>query len=437
MNFPKDFLWGSATSSYQIEGAAYEDGKGESIWDVFCRQKGTIQDGSNGDVACDHYHKYKDDVKMMKEMGVKAYRFSISWPRIFPEGTGKVNQKGLQFYSDLVNELLDHDIEPWITLFHWDLPQALQEKGGWVNEQIPEWFAEYTRVVVETLGDRVNKWITLNEPFIFCFLGYGLGVHAPGHKNMSEYFVTYKNAMVAHGKCVEQIRALELEANIGISNCWLWVDPLNEEHVEAAWMMDYLHNRSYFDPILLGDVRPLFADVLREHGISFSQEEKELISAPIDFVGLNYYQRMMAERLTEGEHPARLVPTQGDIIGRTDMGWEIYPDGLRKILHILKTEYKNIPVYITENGSAWKDELVDGCVHDDKRTEFLQLHLKAVEDSINSGCDARGYFAWSFMDNFEWAYGYTQRFGLTYVDYQTQQRYFKDSAKWLMKLIKE
>lgn len=433
--FPKGFVWGAATASYQIEGAAAEDGRGESIWDRFSHTPGKVTNGDTGDVACDHYHLYKEDIKLMKSLGVMGYRFSIAWPRIMPSGTGKVNQKGLDFYNRVVDELLAVDIRPFVTLYHWDLPVELHDKGGWTNRDIAGWFSDYSVVVAKSLGDRVRDWITLNEPWCTAFLGYDTGDHAPGIRNHRLAVQAAHNTMLAHGMGMQAIRAVaEHPARVGITLNMGYNLPATDSDAdrEAA-------ERSV-DPVYEWFVIPIFkghySERLLEYPGTYWPEVKSgdmaIISSRNDFLGLNYYTptRISGEggvikvvRLPNAEY--------------TEMGWEVEPEGLYRILLKLSHETKGaVPIYITENGSAFTDvQSSDGRIRDVRRSAYLKGHLEAAQRAIAEGVDLRGYFEWSLIDNFEWAYGYTKKFGLVSVDAHTQERVVKDSGYFYRDII--
>ena len=437
--FPKDFVWGAATASYQIEGAWNEDGKGESIWDRFSHTPGCVQDGDTGDIACDHYHRWHDDVKLMKELGLKAYRFSIAWPRILPEGCGKINRAGIDFYNRLVDALLGEKIEPWVTLYHWDLPQVLQDEGGWASRMIVDAFVEYADVVSRALGDRVKNWITLNEPWVSAFVGYEHGRHAPGHTNLNEAIAASHHLLLSHGQSVPVIRANSPKSNVGITLNLTPQEPASPSMADrkaATWVDGYI-NRFFLDP-LVGRGYP--QDIVTGFGkpMDFIQPgDMDTIAIPVDFVGVNYYTRNIAraENVSEEENEPRTV-FRGDEI--TEMDWEVYPKGLYNILGRLYFDYNFPAIYVTENGAAFPDKVSpNGQVDDPARLSYIKHHLEMVSQAIDAGTPVRGYFAWSLFDNFEWAFGYSKRFGVVYVDYQTQQRIPKSSAKWYAQKIAE
>jgi beta-glucosidase len=442
--FPASFVWGAATASYQIEGAWNEDGKGLSIWDVFSKTPGKVFNGDTGDVADDHYHRWQDDVALMMSLGLKAYRFSISWPRVLPEGAGKVNEPGLDFYDRLVDGLLAASIQPYVTLYHWDLPQALQVKGGWGNRSIVEQFASYTEVVAQRLGDRVKQWITLNEPHVFAYAGYYHGRHAPGLHSLPIANQAAHNALVAHGRAISVLRALWPDAQAGITlNLSLAYPasgmPADQQAARVSdgqlnrWFLDPLFGRGYPDDMLTfyGDAVPVI-----EPG------DTEMIAAPLDFLGINYYSNRFVRAVStetnpfgfSGLSPEELIEASYEV---TEMGWPVMPDGLRELLVGLHRQYHPRAIYITENGAAFADQVQEGAVHDERRVEYLKEHFAAARRAISEGVPLRGYFVWSLMDNFEWAQGYSKRFGIIHVDYENQKRLLKDSAAYLKHVIQE
>jgi beta-glucosidase len=439
--FPKDFVWGAATSSYQIEGAWNEDGKGESIWDRFSHTLGKVENGDTGDVACDHYHLWEQDIQLMSELGLQAYRFSISWPRILPEGRGKVNQAGLDFYNNLVDGLLEAGIEPFITLYHWDLPQALEDEGGWLVRSIVDAFVEYTDVFTRSLGDRVKHWITLNEPWVSAFVGYLEGRHAPGRKDLDAALAASHHLLLAHGRSVPVIRQNSPDAEVGIVLNLSPVEPASPSRADlnqTVWDDGFL-NRWFLDP-LSGRGYP--QDMVDGHqsDLPFLQlGDYDEITAPVDFLGLNYYTRGIAraKHISEKENLPREV-FRGDEI--TEMDWEVYPDGLYDILARVHFEYRHpFPqIYITENGSAFPDTVSpNGDVVDPRRLNYLRVHLAATHRAIQIGVPVKGYFTWSLMDNFEWGHGYRPRFGIVHVDFETLKRTPKHSALFYRDVIKQ
>lgn len=436
-SFPDGFTWGTATSAYQIEGAWNEDGKGESIWDRFCHTPGTIANGDTGDVACDHYHRWPKDVGLMKELGLTAYRFSISWPRVLTEGRGHVNPAGLDFYSRLVDALLDASIEPFVTLYHWDLPQVLQDQGGWPARPTAEAFVEYADLVTRMLGDRVKHWITLNEPFVSAIVGHLEGRHAPGHSDLGEALAAAHNLLLAHGWAVPVIRRNIAQAEVGIALNLSGQTPASRSVADraAAWQRDGVINRWFLDPI---SARGYPADIVAHYGhpMGFVQPgDLEAIAAPLDFLGVNYYARTIVRstEVAEADNAPRTIRAQPN---RTEMGWEVYPEGLYDLLGRLHFDYRFPALYVTENGAAYLDQMgADGSVHDPDRVAYLEEHLKAAARATAAGVPLRGYFVWSLLDNFEWTHGYSKRFGLVYVDYPTQQRVLKSSAQWYSQVI--
>ncbi|MFN3202085.1 MAG: GH1 family beta-glucosidase [Bradymonadia bacterium] len=442
--FPNDFLWGVATSSYQIEGAAEVDGRGASIWDTFCAQSGTIADSSNGAVACDHYHRWQEDIGLLARMGVQAYRFSVAWPRVMPEGRGRVEQRGLDFYSQLVDALLEQGIEPWVTLYHWDLPQALQDTGGWVARSTAEAFAEYTEVVVKTLGDRVKGWITHNEPWCASVLGHLKGHHAPGITDPYAHLTSSHHILLSHGLAMPVIRQLAPGVPAGITLNLSPVVPASPSvaDAEAAQHADAMLNRWYLDPISGRGYPEETLRRYRDEGYvddwSFLHDgDLQTMAATVDFLGINYYSReiVRSDRVPASENAPVTVRKQGEL---TDMGWEIHPDGIRTLLERVHRDYAFPTLYITENGAAYDTgPEADGRVRDVRRQAYLHQHLEACHRAMAVGVPLQGYFAWSFIDNFEWAFGYEKRFGLVHVDYETQKRTLKDSAHWYRDVIKQ
>jgi beta-glucosidase len=434
LSFPPGFAWGAATAAYQTEGAATEDGRGESIWDRFTSLPGRVANGDTGRVACDSYHRYPEDVRLMRELGLNAYRFSIAWPRIVPEGRGAVNEAGLDFYDRLVDELLANGIEPFPTLYHWDLPQALEERGGWPVRDTVEAFAEYVEVVVARLGDRVSRWITQNEPWVIAWLGYGRGEHAPGRRSDRDALAAAHHVLLSHGRALEVIRRERPAADVGITIDVIPIHPLTsaEPDLVATGEEDGFRNRWILDPVLRGrypeDMSRRFARILPP----VQDGDLEAISAPIDFLGVNYYRRHVVKAGSNGSGPVVVEIPEGE---HTAVGWEVYPDGLHELLVRLHSEYDAPPLYVTENGAAFGDTRRNGTVDDPARTSYLDRHLGAVARAIADGVAVDGYFVWSLLDNFEWARGYAPRFGLVYVDYATLERVPKQSYHWYRDFI--
>jgi beta-glucosidase len=433
-SFPDGFLWGASTAAYQIEGAVRVDGRGPSIWDTFCHLPGNVAGGDTGDIACDHYHRWPEDVNFMRELGLGAYRFSTAWSRIIPEGKGAPNPKGLEFYDRLVDGVLEAGIEPWICLYHWDLPQALEYRGGWQNRDTAHWFAEYAQLTVRRLGDRVRHWATFNEPNCACVKGYGDGEHAPGVRGRLSALTAIHVMNVAHGLGIEAMRAERTDLLLGdIYNLHPYEPASEHEEDEVATvMLDALWNRSFPDPQMLGLYpEPLAAEIepLVQPG------DLEQIRQKMDYFAFNHYSRSRVRR--DPDHPFEvggLPPPSGAPV--TDMGWEIAPDAFRQILIEAKERYAgDLPIYILENGAAFPDQVdADGRIRDEQRISYLRGYLGAVQDAIEAGVPVRGYFVWSLLDNFEWACGYSRRFGLIHVDYETQQRRPKDSFHFYAEL---
>ncbi len=440
IKFPEGFIWGTATSSYQIEGAWNEDGKGLSNWDVFSHKKGKIKDGTTGDVACDHYHRYKEDIKLMKELGYKAYRFSISWPRIFPEGKGKLNEKGLDFYKNLVDQLLKNDIIPFPTLYHWDMPYLIEKQGGWYKRETAFFLADYAETVIKALSDRVENWITLNEPIVVYLLAHVFGQHPPAHRKFIKSLIVPHHLLLSHGLIVQRARAISSKIKIGITNAFMGIYPgtNDEEDILAADRMKNYSYRLFMDPIFKGKYPENFEKNLyfKSKVKKYYDEDMKVISEKMDFLGVNYYTRLLVRR---GNNPfIKFMPIQAKYPGikKTDMGWEVYPKGLYDLLKDIKENYNNPLIYITENGAAYKDELINGEVNDHERLEYIRDHIIMLDKAIKDGVNLKGYFVWSFMDNFEWTEGLSKRFGLVYIDYPTQKRIVKKSGYWYSQIVR-
>ena len=443
--FPENFIWGAATASYQIEGGWDKHGKGESIWDRFSHTPGRVNNDDTGDVANDHYRLWKKDIRLMKQIGLQAYRFSIAWPRILPTGRGKVNQKGLDFYDKLVDGLLKAEIKPFVTLYHWDLPQALQDEGGWEARSTAEAFVEYTEAVSKTLGDRVKNWITHNEPAVVAWVGNDSGEHAPGNKDLSKGIAVSHHLLLSHGWAVPVIRRNSQDSEVGITLNVGWRVPASNstfdlEAVRAAdgkwtrWFSDPLYGRGY-----PGDV---VADFERQDALpnmNFVQNgDMKAIAVPMDFLGVNYYNREVVRSNAAGNDTQIVFFKPKTPENWTEMGWEIHPEGLTGVLSRLYFDYKPLKMYVTENGASYStppDE--NKRVKDELRIDYYRTHIAAVHRAIEAGVPMAGYFAWSLMDNFEWARGYAQRFGLVWVDFNTQERIIKDSGKWYKGVIKK
>ncbi len=438
-DFPADFRWGCATAAYQIEGGVHEGGRGESIWDRFSHTPGRVKNGNTGDVACDHYHRWPQDLDLLRSLGANAYRFSIAWPRIQPSGRGAALQAGLDFYARLVDGLLARGLQPWVTLYHWDLPQALQDEGGWMARDSVARFADYADIVTRALGDRVKHWITHNEPFCTAFLGHQHGVHAPGVRDLGLALQVHHHLLLSHGRALPVIRANVAEAQAGITLSLHPISPASDSPADlaAAHRHDGGRNRLFLDP-LFGRGYP--ADVLERLGPLAPRVlagDLDEIARPCDFLGINYYfPEVVADATHDAGHDAlkdplatRVVEVPG--VERTAFGWPVQPEGLTVLLSRVSRDYAPPPIYITENGATYDDVVQpDGTVNDAQRQAYLVRHLAAARDALAAGVPLKGYFAWSLLDNFEWAEGYLRRFGITHVDFQTQQRTLKASGHW-------
>ncbi|MDH3252024.1 MAG: GH1 family beta-glucosidase, partial [Ignavibacteria bacterium] len=447
--FPTDFTWGTATASYQIEGAWLEGGKGLSIWDAFAHTPGKIAQGDTADIGCDHYHRFKEDIALMAHMGLKAYRFSIAWPRIQPTGRGKPNPEGIRFYSNLIDELLGHGITPWVTLYHWDLPLALHlELDGWLNPVMADCFSDYAAICFEYFGDRVKHWITFNEPWVVSILGYGQGLFAPGRTSNEEPYRVAHTVLRAHGKAVDIYRRTFQNTQkgiIGMTNNCDWREPLTDsksDKMAAQRALEFFLGW-FADPLYKGKYPDVMRERVRERLPEFTAEDLDLIKGSADFFGLNHYTTMYASHAqpdgTSGNSPygnggisedQDVLLTSDPAWRTTQMGWNIVPWGCRKLLHWIDTRYDSPEIIITENGCAWDDTVEDGAVNDRRRIDFLNSYLAECHEAIQQKVKLRGYFLWSFMDNFEWALGYSRRFGIHYVDYTTGTRMPKASARW-------
>ena len=428
-DFPSDFVWGAATSAYQIEGAVDVDGRGQSVWDTFCKRPGAVLNGDSGAVACDFYHRYPQDIELMRTLGIDAFRFSIAWPRVLPEGRGRVNQAGLDFYDRFVDELLAAGIRPFATLYHWDLPQALEDAGGWPVRATAEAFVEYVELVAARLGDRVDNWTTHNEPFCTSWLGYGIGIHAPGRTDLVDSAAAAHHVLLSHGLAVQALRRDCPDAELGIVLDSWPVHPASDDprDVAAASVADGFRNRIFFDPVLRGCYPEDVLERLGPAAPPVLDGDLAIISAPLDFLGVNNYSRSIVRAGEDGE-PIELPAPAGPT---TSMGWEVYPDAIYEVLTRLHSEYDTPPIYVTENGAAFADvRAADGSVDDPERIVYLAGYVDAVARAMAEGVPVRGYFVWSLLDNFEWSYGYTQRFGLIYVDFETLERVPKSSFEW-------
>jgi len=452
--FPNGFVWGTATSAYQIEGAAKEHGRGPSIWDEFCATPGKVANGDSGAITCNHYEHYEKDIQLMADMGVVAYRFSISWSRIMPDGTSAVlNKQGIEFYNRLINSCLAHGIEPWVTLYHWDLPQALQANiNGWLSDQIVDLFADYARVCFEQFGDRVKNWITINEAWVVAILGHGHGVFAPGHVSNSEPYLVGHNLLLAHANAVKTYREQfqgEQHGRIGITNNCDWREPRSdsvEDKAAAQRALEFFLGW-FADPIYLGDYPECMKQSVSDRLPKITPEQRELIKGSSDFFGLNHYTTMYAGQ-ANGDIEKQYVYGNGGLNEdqgidlsvcsswqKTDMQWAVVPWGCRKLLEWIAERYDNPDIYITENGCAYHDEVVNGVVNDQRRIDFFAGYLDECAKAIENGVNLKGYFVWSLLDNFEWASGYDQRFGIHHVNFATGERKLKQSALWFRDLL--
>jgi len=441
--FPSTFLFGAATASYQIEGAAQEDGRGESIWDRFSHTPGKVRDGDTGDVAADHSHRWREDIGLMRELGLDAYRFSVAWPRIIPDGIGQVNPAGLDWYERLVDGLLEAGIQPWATLYHWDLPQPLQDRGGWAARETVDAFVTYAEAVARRLGDRVSGWITHNEPWVVSFVGNYQGRHAPGISDLATAIQVSHHVLLSHGRAVPVIRAASPRAQVGITL------NLNQaraastspDDVAAARREDGFLNRWFLDPIFGRGYPADLVAAFGERMPAITPEDLAEIAAPLDFLGVNNYfpSYVRAVPTAPGRDLGMAHLAPDDLAARgfeiTEMGWPVVPDAFGQLLADVHEAYQPAAIYVTENGCAFPDEVQDGAVHDPRRQAYLETHISALADAMAAGAPIRGYFAWSLMDNFEWAHGYSKRFGIVYVDYQSQQRIVKDSGHWYQALL--
>jgi beta-glucosidase len=450
LRFPDGFAWGTATASYQIEGAVSEGGRGPSIWDTFSHTPGAVLNGETGDVADDHYHRYRDDVALLADLGATHYRFSLAWPRLQPDGRGGLNPKGLDFYRRLLDELQGRGIEPWVTLYHWDLPQVLEDKGGWPARDTAERFAEYAALVHDSLHDRIRFWTTLNEPWCSAFLGYASGHHAPGRREPAAALAAAHHLMLGHGLAIEAMRGQDGASSLGITLNLYPVEPATDApaDVDAARRVDAISNRIFLDPLLRGRYPDdLPGDVASVSDMGYVRDgDEKIMSAPLDVLGVNYYSRNVVRatgtgRASSGRASAWVGSEDVEQVARglptTEMGWEIDPQGLYDVLERVHREYGPIPLYVTENGAAFADEPgPDGTVADPRRVEYLDSHFRVARRAVDDGIDLRGYFVWTLMDNFEWAWGFSKRFGLIHVDYATQRRTPKDSARWFAEVTR-
>ncbi len=438
IQFPDDIQWGVATAAYQIEGAANKDGRTPSIWDTFTKQPGNVKNGDHGDDACDSYNRVEEDIEQIKELGVDIYRFSISWPRVMPEGTGELNPKGVAYYRTLIQGLLDNGIEPMITLYHWDLPQILQDKGGWEVRSTVDAFTEYATAMFNEFGGQVKRWLTINEPWCISFLSNYLGIHAPGKQNLQSAIDVSHHLLLAHGHAVKAFRKIVPNGEIGYAPNVDWLEPFSrmEEDINAArrgmlwkieWFMEPVFKGSYPEELI-----EIFANA--NGHLKIEEGDMEIISQPIDFMGINYYSGNIV-RHQEGSGLFEFEDITVDY-ERTDIGWPIYSEGFYKVLTHITDLYGNVPIYITENGACYNHDVIDGIVNDQERIDYLKQHLTALHRAIKSGVPIKGYIVWSLLDNFEWAEGYDQRFGLIHVNYRNFERTPKESFYWYKKLVR-
>jgi beta-glucosidase len=445
LEFPKGFRWGTATASYQVEGAWQADGKGESIWDRFCHTPGRIRNGSNGDRACDSYHRFAEDVALQKEMGLDSYRFSIAWPRIQPDGRGPANAKGLDYYRRLVDALLEAGIRPFPTLYHWDLPQALEDAGGWPHRNTASRFAEYAERVVEALGDRVKSWMIFNEPNIFTTMGYLAGFHAPGRRDPEAFLRATHVVNLAQGEAFRAMRAARPDLTIGTAFSFSACEPASDapEDLEASERWHRFVNEWFLCPALRGEYPAAHPEGLPHDGLGVRDGDFEKMRAPLDFVGVNLYTRTIVQADPAGGGPLSIGalpigPTGGSEGPKTDFGWEVWPNAMHDILLRITKDYDRPVLEITENGCSYGDAPdEDGVVRDTRRIEFHRGYLEAVHRAIQAGADVRGYHAWTLLDNFEWSEGYDQRFGLAFVDFETCERTLKESGRWYARVARE
>ncbi|MYL32052.1 beta-glucosidase [Pontibacillus yanchengensis] len=437
IEFPQNLKWGAATAAYQIEGAANKDGRAPSIWDTFSHTPGNVKNGDNGDDACDSYHRYQEDVQYLKELGVDVYRFSISWPRVMPGATGDLNPEGVSYYRNLIQELVDNGIEPIITLYHWDLPQSLQDHGGWENRRTVDAFQEYASAMFREFGDVVKKWITINEPWCASFLSNYLGVHAPGKQDLQAAIDVAHHLLLAHGKSVQAFRDIVPDGEIGYAPNVDWLEPYSQDQEdkdacerEMQWKVQW-----FMDPVFKGEYPQLLQDIFAKHNghVKLEEGDMDIISQPIDFMGINYYSGHVA-RHKKGNGMFEVEPIWVDY-DKTDIGWPVYADGFYNVLTHLQQLYGDIPIYITENGACYNHEVKDGIVNDQERIDYLKQHLTALHRAIKSGVPIKGYILWSLLDNFEWAEGYSKRFGIIHVNYRTFERTKKESFYWYKQTV--
>lgn len=436
-DFGSEFIWGAAQASYQTEGAWNEDGKSPSVWDVFSHKKGKIERNENGDIATDFYHHYEEDLLLVKQMNFKAFRFSLSWSRILPDGTGQINQKGVDYYNKIIDKCLELGLEPWVTIYHWDHPQILEDKGGWTNRQMVDWFSEYTDVVTKKFGDRVKNWMILNEPFSFTLNGYFLGAMAPGKRGLNNFLKSIHHANLCQAEGGRIVRKNVENANIGTTHFLAYIEPYRTKDLPAAQRIDALINRLFLEPSL-GMGYPTYAwNFLHKMQEIMQPGDMEKMKFNFDFIGLQYYCRVIVKKniLMPYVQASEVKPSKRGV-KFNEIGNEVYPQGIYNLLKRLKNYELIKRIIITENGVSYKDQLINGIVDDNERTEFLEQHLEQVLKAKKEGVDVDGYFVWSLTDNFEWDKGFRPRFGLTFVDYPTQKRYIKNSGLWFKEFLK-
>ncbi|RMF18625.1 MAG: beta-glucosidase [Gammaproteobacteria bacterium] len=433
---PSDFIFGVATAAFQIEGATHEDGRTDSIWDTFCRTPGKVKNGDTGEPACDHYHRWPQDLDLIRELGFDAYRLSVSWARVMPE-PGVINAKGLDFYVRLIDGLCKRGIAPWVTLYHWDMPQWLEDRGGWLNRESAWYFAQYAEAVGKALGNKVAGWCTLNEPFCSAYLGYRWGIHAPGRTGLANGLAAAHHLLLAHGLSVPRLREAAPDSKVGITLNFTPGYPVTPMDQGAVEVYNAENGYWFLEPLMTGHYPSIVAKLHAHAMPRILAEDAAILQAPLDFLGINYYSRALVKQSQDPDKLYDTVPAEETGGELTDIGWEIYPTGLRDLLLDLQSRYNPPPMYITENGAACADVLENGEVQDEQRCRYYRHHLAAVGEALEGGADVRGYFCWSLMDNFEWAEGYSKRFGLVHVDYDTQLRTPKASAQMFARYLKQ
>lgn len=427
LNFPDNFLFGSATSSFQIEGHPHAKGAQPSIWNTFCKKKFAVKNGHNGTIACNHYELWEKDLEIIRRLNLDSYRFSVAWPRILPAGEGPPNEKGLDFYEQLTDRLLEYDITPMLTLYHWDLPEHLQAQGGWAHPQSPDWFASYTRAVASRLSDRIPLWVTFNEPWVFMHLGMVTGEHAPGYKDPAHAAMAWKHILLAHSRSVETLRSCSESIEVGLAcNISPFIPASSDEKdIQATSRMEAYHNRLFLDPWLKGSFPDVADHAFGRHTPAWTESERSEAATEIDFLGINYYSPNRIAHQSDTFLEVGIRPPKPPV---TDMNWEIYPEGLHEVLEWAFERYGPLDLYVTENGCAYTDSVGNGIVKDDRRILYFMNHLEQCSKAVSDGIPLKGYYAWSLLDNFEWSFGYEKRFGIVHVDFSTQQRIIKNSG---------